>query len=401
MKRLMVLGGSRYILPVIDAAHRLGCHVITCDYLPDSIAHKFSDEYANVSIIDKEAVLRVAQHLKIDGIMSFACDPGVVTAAYVAEQMGLPSVGSYEAVSILQNKGRFRTFLSEHGFNVPTAKGYISIDEALKDSTMFHWPVVVKPADSAGSKGVSKVENPDGLRKSIDYALSFSHCEEFVMEDYLQQVGCSSDTDSFSVDGEIKFVSFDRQWFDKNAENPYTPAAYSWPASISDKHQSELTSEIQRLIALLGLKSSIYNIETRECVDGKAYIMEFSPRGGGNRLAEMLRFATGVDLISNSVRAAIGEPCIGVEQRPYNGAWAEIILHSDKPGVFKELWISDKIEMNIIERDLWIETGSMVGGFSAANKAIGTLVLRFETQEQIDEVLLNQDKYIEVRVKNQ
>ena len=397
----MILGGARYALPVIEAAHNLGCYVITCDYLPDNIAHKYSDEYCNVSIIDKDAVLQAAQKLNIDGIMSFACDPGVVTAAYVAEKMGLPSVGSYEAVSILQNKGRFRAFLTEHGFNVPTAKGYKSIEEALKDISLFHWPVIVKPTDSAGSKGVTKVEKPKDLKKSIEYALSFSHCDEFIIEDFLQQIGYSSDTDCFSVDGELKFVSFDRQLFDMNAANPYTPAAYSWPASISDEHQKELTSEIQRLITLLGLKSSIYNIETRECINGKAYIMECSPRGGGNRLAEMLRYATGVDLITNSVRAAIGEPCVGIEQKPYDGAWAEIILHSDRPGIFKELWISDSIMQNVIERDLWIESGTKVGGFSAANEAIGTLVLRFDTQDQIDEVLLNQSKYMEVRVDEQ
>ena len=100
MKKLMVLGGSRYALPVIKAAHDLGIYVITCDYLPDNIAHKYSDEYCNVSIIDKEKTLAAAQRLEIDGIMSFACDPGVITAAYVAEQMGLPNVGPYESVCI-------------------------------------------------------------------------------------------------------------------------------------------------------------------------------------------------------------------------------------------------------------------------------------------------------------
>ena len=397
MKKIMILGGTRYALPVIEAAHNLGCYVITCDYLPDNIAHKYSDEYCDVSIIDKDAVLEAAQKLKIDGIMSFACDPGVVTAAYAAEKMGLPSVGSYEAVSILQNKSLFRAFLTEHGFNVPTAKGYKSIDDALQDVDIFHWPVIVKPTDSAGSKGVTKVEDSSKLKESIEYALSFSRCREFIIEDFLQQVGYSSDTDSFSVDGELKVVSFNCQLFDKNAENPYTPAAYSWPASISDEHQKELTSEIQRLITLLGLKSSIYNIETRECIDGKAYIMECSPRGGGNRLAEMLRYSTGIDLVTNSVRAAIGEPCIDVRQKPYNGAWAEIILHGEKAGTFKELWISDEIRENLVERDLWIEPGAIVGGFSAANEAIGTLVLRFETQERLRDVLSNQDRYFKVK----
>lgn len=399
MKKLMILGGARYALPVIRAAHELGYYVITADYLPDNYAHKFSDEYCNVSIIDKEATLAAAQKLNIDGIMSFACDPGVVTASYVAEKMGLPSVGSYEAVSILQNKGKFRAFLTEHGFNVPTAKGYTSIDEALKDVDIFHWPIIVKPTDAAGSKGVTKVDDPVDLKKSIEYALSFSHCDEFIIEDFLQQVGFSSDTDSFSVDGELKFVSFDCQRFDRNAENPYTPAAYSWPSSMTDAHQKELTSEIQRLIKLLGLKTSIYNIETRECVDGKAYIMECSPRGGGNRLAECLRYATGVDLIKAAVLAAVGEPVINVEQKPYDGCWAEIVLHSDKPGTFEELWISDDIKNCVIERDLWVESGEKVGGFSAANEAIGTLVLRFDNNERLEEVLAEQEKYVKVLVK--
>ena len=118
-KKLMLLGGLRYLIPVIEKAHELGLHVITCDYLPDNIAHKYSDEYHNVSIIDKDAVLKLARKLEIDGIMSFAVDPGVVTAAYVAEQMGLPNVGPYESVCILQDKARFRAFLRRHNFNCP------------------------------------------------------------------------------------------------------------------------------------------------------------------------------------------------------------------------------------------------------------------------------------------
>ena len=312
MKRLLLLGGSRYALPVIEAAHNLGYYVITCDYLPDNIAHKYSDEYCNVSIIDKEAVLEAAKKLNIDGIMSFACDPGVATAAYVAEKMGLPHSGSYESVSILQNKGRFRQFLTENGFNVPMAKGYTSVEEALDEVGLFNWPIIVKPTDSAGSKGVTRVDNPEDLEKSIQHALSFSHSNEFIIEDFLEKKGHSSDTDSFSVDGKLKFVSFSAQRFDENCENPYTPSAYSWPSTISQKHQDELTDEIQRLLSLLNMKTSIYNIEVRECTDGKAYIMECSPRGGGNRLAEMLRYATGVDLITNAVRAAVGEPVIDV-----------------------------------------------------------------------------------------
>lgn len=398
MKKLMLLGGMRYLVPVIEAAHKLGVYVITCDYLPNNIAHKYSDEYCNVSILEKDKVLEKAKELKIDGILSFACDPGVVTAAYVAEKMGLPSSGPYESIEILQNKGKFRKFLTENNFNVPVAKQYTDIETALNDIEMFNWPVIVKPTDSAGSKGVTKVVKKSELRDAINYALKFSHSNEFIIEDFLEKIGDSSDCDSFSVDGELKFVSFSAQKFDENCENPYTPAAFTWPASISKEHQEELTNEIQRLLKLLDMKNSIYNIETRECTNGKAYIMECSPRGGGNRLAEMIRYMTGVDMITNIVKSALGMELDVIEQKELKDNWAEIILHSEKEGTFEKLWISKEISSNIVENDLWIETGTHVGGFSGANEAIGTMVLKFDSEIQMNNVLNNQNNYIKVIV---
>ena len=123
-KKLMILGGHYYLKPLIKKAHELGLYVITVDYLPDNPAHKYSDEYHNVSVIDKEVVLSLAKQLNINGIISFVNDVAVVTAAYVAEKMNLPFQCSYEAAKILQDKGLFREFLSRNGFNVPCAKRY-------------------------------------------------------------------------------------------------------------------------------------------------------------------------------------------------------------------------------------------------------------------------------------
>ena len=398
-KKIMLLGSARYLLPVIDAAKKLGLYTITCDYLPNGIAHRYSDEYCNVSIIDKDAVLAAAREREIDGIMSFACDPGVVTAAYVAEKMGLPSVGPYESVRILQNKGLFRSFLAEHGFTVPVAKSYTDIQEALEDTARFQWPVIVKPADSAGSKGVTRVDDPAKLEESIRHALKFSFCDEFIIEEFIEKQGFASDTDSFSVNGELKFVSFSSQRFDENAQNPYAPAAFSWPASLTDAHQEELRSELQRLLKLLNMGTAVYNIECRESINGKAYLMEVSPRGGGNRLAEMVRYATGVDMITNAVRAAVGMEVVDMEQKPYNGCWAEIILHSDKTGIFRNLWVSEEIAHNVYERDLWIQPGDRVGAFTGANESVGTLVLKFETQERLKEVMADIPRYVKLEVE--
>ena len=399
-KRLMLLGGLRYLKPVIDAAHEQGYYVITADYLPNNIAHKWSDEYCNVSIIDKEAVLREAQRLRIDGIMSFACDPGVVAASYVQNKMGLPSFGPFESVEILQNKDKFRAFLAKNGFNVPQAKGFDSEEAALAESYWYPWPVIVKPTDAAGSKGVSKVDKLENLKPALEYAMKHSISGHIIVEEFIDKQGCSSDTDCMSIDGKLKFVSFCAQRFDVDAANPYTPAAYSWPSTFTREQEDYLTSEIQRLISLLNLKTVVYNIEVRVAPNGKPYIMELTPRGGGNRLCEMLRYATGVDMITAITRVMVGDPILEpIEQKPYNGHWAEIILHADTTGIFDHLVIDKNLPAKIVECDLWVNKGDHVESFEGANNAIGTLVLKFQTAEELEKAITNQRNWLKVVVK--
>ena len=406
-KKLMLLGGLRYLLPIIEEAHKLGVYVITADYLPDNIAHKFSDEYCNVSIIDKEAVLARARELPIDGILSHAVDPGVTTAAYVAEQMGLPFQCSYEAACILQDKSRFRQFLMENGFNCPKAKGYINVEDALKDVDYFTWPVIVKPVDSAGSKGVTKVERPTDLKQAIDKALESSISKHFIIEDFLEKDGYSAGSESFVVDGKLVYNGFYDQHFDDEAANPYTPSAEIWPSVMAPKYQEEIKSELQRLIDLLHISTGIFNVECRVCKNGKAYLMEVSPRGGGNRLCEMLRYATGVDMITAITRAMVGDEPEPIEHpvpepaEGYNGHWAEIILHADNDGEFVGLQIDPSLPAEVVEEDLWVKPGDKVHGFEAANDAIGTLVLRFENGEELEKAITNQSQWLKVIVNKQ
>ena len=332
---MMLLGGLRYLLPVIEEAHKLGIHVITCDYLPDNIAHKYSDEYHNVSIIDKEAVLKLARELKIDGIMSFAVDPGVVTAAYVAEQMGLPNVGPYESVCILQDKAKFREFLRTNNFNCPWSYGYASVEAALADAGKYTYPAIVKPTDAAGSKGVSRVNSVADLPAAVENAYRNSLSGNIIIEEFIVKQGETTGSDSFVVDGKLQFVSFDDQIFDAESPNPYTPSAHIWPSSMPEDKQMELTAELQRLLDLLHMRTSVFNVEARVGANGKVYIMEVSPRGGGNRLSEVLHLATGINIIEQAVRAAVGEPVVNMKQIFVTGGWTIVMLHSDKDGIFE------------------------------------------------------------------
>ena len=413
-KKLMLLGGIRYLLPVIETAHKMGVYVITADYLPDNIAHKYSDEYVNVSIIDREAVLKVAQEKQIDGIMSFGVDPGVVTAAYVADRMGLP-YPPLESCEILQNKDKFRDFLAANGFNCPWHRSFASAEEAMDffrstprptptptstptPTPYPYFPCIVKPVDSAGSKGCSRVDRFEDLAQAVEYARSESHNGRIIIEQFLEKVGPSSDTDCFTIDDELVFASFNCQHFDATAPNPYAPAGFSWPSVLPASVQSELRSELQRLMKLLHMGSWIYNVESRLASDGKPYIMEVSPRGGGNRLAEMLKFACGQDLIANNIRVALGMKPEPMTDPVYDRTWAEVVVHSNKAGIYQGLEIADSFKSHIVQEDMWVRPGDPVTAFTGANQTIGTLVLRFDSHAEAEEALRASPKRVRVVV---
>ena len=127
--------------------------------------------------------------------------------------------------------------------------------------------------------------------------------------------------------------------------------------------------------------------------------MELTPRGGGNRLCEMLRYVTGVDMITAMTRYIVGDSVPEVEQKPYNGHWAEIILHADKAGSFEGLEIAKDLPAEVIEEDLWVKKGDHVNPFEGANDAIGTLVLRFDNKGEMDKAIKNVSDWLKVIVR--
>lgn len=395
-KTLMILGGSRYVLPLIKTAHELGVFVITVDYLPNNIAHKYSDLFLNISVTNEEKVLEAAKRFHIDGITSFACDPGVKTMAFVSNKLGLPSVGPYESVTILQNKSLFREFLKENGFNVPKSFNYKDIKDLMTDQDKLTYPVIVKPVDSAGSKGVSKVGSEKELLKAGQLAFQNSLSKSIIVEEFIEKDGCSSDSDCYSENGKLVFASFSDQYFDESSQNPFVPSGFIWPSTMKNDKQEELIGDIQRLLTLLKMNTSIYNVEARISKNGKPYIMEVSPRGGGNRIAEMLKYSTGVDLIKKHIMDCVGLDSKDVNLKPlYHHNTAEIILHNNEDGIFESLLVKDNSSFSLLEKDLWVKTREKIESFTGANKSIGTVVLKLIKDISMEDILKN----IELKAK--
>lgn len=402
MKKLMILGGGLYLIPVIKKAHELGIYVITVDYLPNNIAHSYSDEYHNVSVVEKEKILELAKKLKVDGITSFVNDVGVVTAAYVAEKLSLSFPCSYEAATILQDKGKFRKFLEDNNFNVPHSKRYSDLTSPFNDIDYFEWPVIVKPTDSCGSRGVTKVENVSELETAIRLAINNSYNGSYIIEDFITFKGYHSSADSFTINGKLVFNVFSDQLFDSNSENRYAPTEIIWPSTMEIKNQEYLTTELQRLMNILKMKTGIYNIETCVGTNGKPYIMEVSPRGGGCRIAEIQKLAYGIDLIEYEVRASVGLELPKPTISDCDGVWCEMVLHAHQGqcGTFVSYSIDQDINSKFVKMiDFQKKKGDVIDSFDGAGKAFGNLFLKCDDRKTLDKLITNFSDWFNIIVE--
>lgn len=399
MKKILLLGGSKQQIVAIEMAKKQGYYTILCDYLTENPGQYYSDEFYCVSTTDKQAVLDIAREEKVDGIVAYGSDPAAPTAAYVAEKLSLPT-NPYKSVDLLTNKDKFRTFLEEHEFCTPKAKGYSSVEEARNEIGEFKLPVIIKPVDSSGSKGVSKLVNVDRLEEKVKIALGFSIKKRIIIEEYVEMSGYQVAGDGFTVDGQLTFRCFANDHFNQSGLNPYVPISASFPYDNSKEIHDKIHNEIQRLFNLLEMKTGAYNFDVRVDEEENIYIMEVGPRNGGNFIPQVTKYATGVDMLKYTIKAAMGEDCKEIKMSEPKGFWSYYAIHSPKSGVLSEIRINEQVKKkNIVESHLNYKIGDKVPAFHGANGSIGILIMKFDSMEEMLNMMDYSDSWIEVVVE--
>ena len=401
MRKILLLGGSAQQVIAIKTAKRLGYYTVLCDFLSDNPGQYHADKFYLVSTTDRDAVLKVAQKEQVDGVLAYASDPAAPTAAYVAEEMGL-SGSPYDSVEILCNKDKFRSFLSENGFCTPKASGYSSVTEAFADISRekFCFPIIVKPVDSSGSKGVSRIDSIEEAEDKLKYAISFSRSQRIIVEEYVEKFGYQIAGDGLSVDGRLVFRYFANDHFDSKCVNPFVPISASFPYNMPKEVQDRVHEEIQRLLTLLHMGTTTYNFDIRIDKDYNVYLMEVAPRDGGNYIPDVIRYATGVDLVECSVKAAMGEKIDTSTFRSPVGFYAYYAVHSYEDGILDDIEIDAEVkERNIIENHIIRKPGDVIKPFTGANTTLGILLMKFENMEQMLHMMDYSEEWIKVVLK--
>ena len=398
MKRVLMLGGSIYQTYAIKEAVRQGHYVITCDYLPNNPGHQFAHEYHNVSTTDKEAVLELAKSLMVDGIVAYASDPAAPTAAYVCEKLGLPT-SPYQSVEILSKKHLFRQYLTEHGFNVPKAKSYKTFEEAEADIDSFKLPVMVKPVDSSGSKGINKLTDKSQLKAFVEDALSYSRDKIFLIEEFIVKNGPQISGDAFSVDGKLVFHCLGNEFYSDKVDKDFAPLGECWPTVMPKEVIDTLENDLQRLITSLEMRSNAYNVEAIYGEDGKVYILELGARSGGSLIPQITALATGVDMVPYVIKAALGEDCSDLKMAPVKGFWSNYMAHANETGKYAGIEYDEDFKKNhLVDYVTDTKIGDDVHKYRDAQDCVGELILKYDNAEQMNEMIDNMDDFIRIKV---
>ena len=256
---------------------------------------------------------------------------------------------------------------------------------------------MIKPVDSSGSKGINKLTNVDQLKDFIEDALSYSREKRIIIEEFIEKDGYQISGDAFSVDGILKFHCFGNEYYSSSVVKDFAPLGECWPFQMKPEIITELEKDIQRLISELKMGTTAYNVEAILGKNGKLYILELGARSGGSLIPQITELATGVNMVKYVIKAALGEDCSEIEMSPARGYWSNYMLHSKQTGRFKEISFDENFaKNNLVDCVTELKDGDNVHAFRDAGDALGTLILKYSSKEEMFNVIENMDQFVHI-----
>jgi biotin carboxylase len=376
-RKLLVLAASVYQIPAILKARAIGLEVITADNRPSNPGHRLAHRSFDIDIRDREAVLELARHERVDGVLSPCSDVGTLTVSYVATRLGLPGP-PYEACRVLMNKVEFRRFLVREGLPAPHFAALRPGSEPELPAGDGPW--IVKPADSSGSKGSRIVHSREELVEALPECFEHSAAQLALLESFLE--GTQGTCEGVLVDGRIRLMAvLDRI----TAPRPWVATAgHLFPCSLDASTQEGMRRMLEGLWAKFGIRDTVFDCDFIS-QGGEVHILEMTPRLGGNSIERLIEETHGLDLGTWALRHAAGMPAPDLPSRPATPA-CNIIL-----GVPEEGFIDyDEDGLRGLQGEDWVvdisldhERGDRVSPFVNGRRRVGHAMVRGRTREEL------------------
>lgn len=400
-KKVMVLAGSRWQIPIIKKLKEMGHTVLDINPFEDSPAFRYSDEYALLDILDKEACLEYAKEHKIDAVLSEECDIAVPTVAYIADCLKLPSIG-IDMAKLYTNKYCMREFCKKNGLHFPEYRKCRTIEEAKNFLCTLNRKIIIKPLDANSSRGVFTIECEDDLENHFGEAMSYSKNEKCVIaERYIN--GKEFTIDGIKTPGRHYTMAISEKKHYSNNENVASELYFSHSNNKYD--YKKLIECNDKFINTSGLPYGLTHAEYKY-EDGEYYLIEVAARGGGNLISsDIVPIMTGIDnykyLIDCSIYGA-EEHIFDIPEKYRNRC--AVLKFFDVPG---NGGIVDKIEgleyfdnnPNIPAWNLYFKEGDAITPAKDDSMRIGFYIAYADSHEELDNIMLQVKDKLNITIK--
>lgn len=379
--KAIVLGGHLPHIVLVDNLKKRGYYTILLDYAENPPAKGAADEHIIASSLDLEAVLAIAQDFGAKLVIATCSDQANLTACYVAEKLDLPAPYSYQTALNVTNKGLMKKIMLEN--SIPSSKHvYLeSLESGLAAISDLKFPIVIKPVDGYGSKGVLKVDNPDEVEDKIGIAMSSSRSKRIVVEEYY--IGKEIQADYFVNDGKaVPVLIREKQKITDSSKDVLQAYGSIIPAEISPKALENLHSIADKIVHSFKLNYTPLLIQAIVNQDD-VKVIEFSPRIGGGLSYRMINMITGFDIVDASINSFLGVPTNIKVEKP-SRYFASVFLYA-LPGQFQCIRGQEKLLKRGIIDEFFVlkNVGARVGDSMSSGNRVGGALLSSKNKKDL------------------
>lgn len=287
-------------IPVIQKAGECHVYSVVADYDEEAPGMAYASQAVVVSSNDYEQILKTAQEYRVDGILTTSDYP-VNVVARVSEKLSLLAM-SVDVAALCTNKYAQRSFFLEQGIHTPCFELF-SQKEGLRE--FRHFPCIIKPTDSSASRGVKKINSPEELEMQYDESVHYSKKGEVIVEEFIE--GREFSVETYTQDHVTTIVTITEKLTLGEDKGYFVEDTHIVPARISDQERCVIENEVGQALRLIGVNNCPTHTEVKLNDEG-AFIIEIACRLGGDCItSDLVPLATGVDMLANLIKIALGE----------------------------------------------------------------------------------------------
>lgn len=329
-KKLIIIGANDFQNQLILKAKALGMETHVFAWKEGAVGETTADYFYPISIVEKQQILKKCQEIQPDGVISIASDLASITVNYVAEKLGLVGNG-IESAKISTDKYLMRKAFEKNGD--PSPKSYRS-DELTKEILdTLDQPLIVKPVDRSGSRGITKVEKKEDIFKAVELAESLSFDGKAVVEEFIE--GQEYSVEYISYRGKHKFLALTKKY---TTEEPnFIETGHVQPADVTKEILLKIQQVVEHALDSLKIKNGASHSEIKVDTDGAIKIVEIGGRMGGDCIgSDLVQISTGYDFVRMVIDVACGmEPCFERVCKPAKASVHFIFGHEDMKKLYE------------------------------------------------------------------